>query len=56
MSFEELLTYINYICPPSGIMAMYNEMTCTKSIQFIQNRTHEYVPSEQVKSTQFKRV
>lgn len=46
----------DYICPPSGIMAMYNEMTCTKSIQFIQNRTHEYVPSEQVKSTQFKRV
>lgn len=34
----------DYICPPSGIAAMYNAMTCPKKLTFIQNRTHGYYP------------
>lgn len=34
----------DYICPPSGQMAMYNGITAPKMIRFIQNRTHPYEP------------
>ena len=30
----------DYICPPSGVMAFYNRLTCPKSITFIQGATH----------------
>lgn len=36
----------DYICPPSGQMAMYNGITSPKKIRFIQNRTHPYFPKE----------
>ena len=34
----------DYTVPPSGNMAMYNVMTCEKSITYVQNRTHSYYP------------
>ena len=30
----------DYVCPPSGVMAFYNRLTCPKSITFIQGATH----------------
>lgn len=43
-------TYIDaglgdYICPPSGIVSMYNAMSCPKRLVFAQNRTHSYYPT-----------
>lgn len=32
----------DYTCPPSAIMAIYNNMSCEKTLNFIQNRTHSY--------------
>lgn len=32
------------VCPPCGIMAFYNTLDCPKSLTFLQNRTHGYVP------------
>ena len=34
----------DYICPPSGQMAMYNSITAPKKLRFVQNRTHPYTP------------
>lgn len=34
----------DYVCPPSGVMAMYNNLNCEKKIRFVQNRTHGYEP------------
>lgn len=34
----------DYICPPSGQMAMYNAIKSPKMIRFVQNRTHSYRP------------
>ena len=34
----------DYICPPSGQMAMYNGITAPKKLRFIQNKTHPYTP------------
>ena len=35
----------DYTCPPSGIMAMYNNMKkCEKTLTFRQNMTHSYQP------------
>ena len=34
----------DYVCPPSGIAAMYNGMTCPKRIHWMQGSTHPYVP------------
>ena len=31
-------------CPPSGIMAVYNTLNCSKSITVYQNTTHSYSP------------
>ncbi len=38
----------DYICPPSGVTAMYNGITAPKKITFVQNRTHSYNPRERV--------
>lgn len=34
----------DYICPPSGVTALYNAMKCEKKVDFIQGRTHGYTP------------
>ena len=36
----------DYICPPSGVMAFYNSLTCPKNITFIQGATHGRIPPE----------
>ncbi len=40
----------DYNCPPSTIMAMYNNMSCKKSLTFVQNKTHSYEQPRRVKS------
>ena len=35
----------DYICPPTGVMAFYNNLTCPKSVSLLQNSTHGYVPA-----------
>lgn len=37
----------DYICPPSGVSALYNALTCEKSLEWAQNRTHDYFVSEE---------
>ena len=32
----------DYTCPPSSIMAIYNNLNCPATLDFIQNRTHSY--------------
>ena len=34
----------DYICPPSGVMAFYNNLRCPREMTFIQGSTHFYVP------------
>lgn len=34
----------DYICPPSGVMAFYNNLTCPRSIKFVQGATHFHNP------------
>ena len=34
----------DYICPPSGVMAFYNNLTCPKSLMFVQGATHSSHP------------
>ena len=34
----------DYICPPSGVMAFYNNLTCPKRITWVQGATHFYYP------------
>ena len=34
----------DYICPPSGVMAFYNNLRCPKSIKFVQGATHFSCP------------
>ena len=34
----------DYTCPPSGVAAFYNNLTCPKSIVWVQGSTHGYVP------------
>lgn len=36
----------DYICPPSGVMALYNEIKTLKTITFCQAKTHGYNPNE----------
>lgn len=36
----------DYCCPPSGIWAMWNNLSCPKRIRWVQGSTHGYVPSE----------
>jgi len=40
----------DYICPPSGQMALYNGITAPKKLRFVQNRTHPYVPPKVITS------
>ena len=38
----------DYICPPSGVAAFYNNLTCPKSIKWVQGATHfSYPPAAQ---------
>lgn len=41
----------DYICPPSGQIAMYNAISAPKMIRFVQNQTHPYRPPVKVYST-----
>ena len=34
----------DYICPPSGVAAFYNNLNCPKQIQWVQGATHVYYP------------
>ena len=34
----------DYICPPSGVAAFYNNLTCPKQIKWVQGATHGYYP------------
>ncbi len=34
----------DYICPPSGVAAFYNNLTCPKKIKWVQGATHVYYP------------
>ena len=34
----------DYICPPSGVMAFYNNLACPKRITFVQGATHFAMP------------
>ncbi len=36
----------DYVCPPSGVMALYNSFKTLKSITFTQAATHGYAPCE----------
>lgn len=36
----------DYICPPSGIAVLYNNLKCRKRISWVQGSTHDYVPTE----------
>ncbi|MBR6765175.1 MAG: DUF1653 domain-containing protein [Clostridia bacterium] len=36
----------DYVCPPSTLMTLYNEITAPKKITFIQSGTHGYRPHE----------
>ena len=34
----------DYTCPPSGVAAFYNSLSCPKSIVWVQGSTHSEVP------------
>jgi cephalosporin-C deacetylase-like acetyl esterase len=34
----------DYVCPPSGVTALYNAISCEKKLDFVQGRTHSYIP------------
>ena len=36
----------DYTCPPTGVAAFYNNLTCPKSIKWTQGATHGYTPPE----------
>ena len=36
----------DYVCPPSGLWAMWNALRCPKEITWLQGSTHGYVPRE----------
>ncbi len=41
----------DYVCPPSGQMALYNGIKTEKKLWFIQNKTHAYTPLEPITYT-----
>lgn len=41
----------DYICPPSGQIAMYNAITSPKMLRMVQNQTHPYRPTIKMYST-----
>ena len=36
----------DYVCPPSGVMAFYNALSCPKEIAFVQGATHFSFPAK----------
>ena len=36
----------DYICPPSGVMAFYNNLACPKNITFVQGAMHTFHPTK----------
>ncbi len=34
----------DYVCPPSGVALMFNNLNCPKTIRWVQGSTHGYVP------------
>ena len=36
----------DYTCPPTGVAAFYNNLSCPKKIAWVQGSTHGYVPPE----------
>ncbi len=34
----------DYTCPPTGVAAFYNNLTCPKKIKWVQGSTHGYMP------------
>jgi cephalosporin-C deacetylase-like acetyl esterase len=34
----------DYICPPSGVAAFYNNLVCPKQIKWVQGAPHGYYP------------
>ena len=36
----------DYVCPPSGVAILWNNMTCPKKIVWVQGSQHGYVPPE----------
>lgn len=42
----------DYICPPSGVMAFYNSLTCPKSIKFVQGATHFLLPDSPTQTSE----
>jgi cephalosporin-C deacetylase-like acetyl esterase len=34
----------DYTCPPTGVAAFYNNLTCPKLIRWVQGATHGYRP------------
>ena len=41
----------DYTCPPTGVAAFYNNLSCPKKITWVQGSTHGYVPPEPQKTT-----
>ncbi len=41
----------DYVCPPSGVMAFYNNLSCPRNITFIQGATHGYLPPAEARQT-----
>ena len=44
----------DYVCPPSGLAALYNAIPCSKSILWIQGATHGYTPPDPNPSFMFE--
>ena len=44
----------DYICPPSGVMAFYNNLTCPKNITFIQGAMHTFHPPKPWQTTSLR--
>ena len=36
----------DYTCPPTGVAAFFNNLTCPRSIRWVQGATHGYIPPE----------
>ena len=41
----------DYVCPPSGVTALYNGISSPKKLDFMQGRTHPYIPPERITFT-----
>lgn len=45
----KIVAYLgDYVCPPSTVMALYNNLTVNKSLDFIQGGTHGYRPPQRM--------